>query len=183
MPLLLVPILIVLAVIVLIPVGIVRRYQVGTSTQKARRWLTAINIAGLTISTMLFIVAAAITSIWVPDALIYSAVGAIAGLALGVVGVWLTRWDPRPDALYYTPNRPLVLSLTLVVTVRVLYGFWRAAQSWRAGLSGESWFVAAGLAGSMAAGAVVLGYYLAFWIGIRRRLKRHAGRRLRRLRP
>ena len=180
MPLLIVPLLIVLAVIVLIPLGIVRRYQVGTSRQRARGWLAAINIAGLTLSTALFLTAAAIASVWIPDALLYSAAGAASGAALGLVGVRLTRWEPLPEALYYTPNRLLVLGLTLVVTARVLYGFWRAAQSWRAGLSGESWFVAAGVAGSMAAGAVVLGYYLAYWLGVRRRVKRHAVRPLRR---
>ena len=48
-------------------------------------------------------------------------------------------------------------------------------------MEGESWFVAAGVAGSMAAGAVVLGYYLTYWIGVRRRYRRHAARRLRRM--
>jgi hypothetical protein len=33
----------------------------------------------------------------------------------------------------------------------------------------------------MAAGAVVLGYYLAYWIGVRRQIRRHAARPLRRL--
>jgi hypothetical protein len=33
----------------------------------------------------------------------------------------------------------------------------------------------------MAAGAIVLGYYLAYWIGVRRRLTRHAALPVRRL--
>jgi hypothetical protein len=43
-------------------------------------------------------------------------------------------------------------------------------------MEGESWFVAAGVAGSMAAGAVVIGYYLVYWLGVRRRWRRHAVR-------
>jgi hypothetical protein len=31
-----------------------------------------------------------------------------------------------------------------------------------------------GVADSLAAGAVVLGYYLSYWLGVRRRLKAHA---------
>lgn len=50
-------------------------------------------------------------------------------------------------------------------------------------MQGESWFVAAGVAGSMAAGAVVLGYYLVYWIGVRRRYRRHVARQLRRMFP
>jgi hypothetical protein len=84
-------------------------------------------------------------------------------------------------SLYYTPNRLLVLGITLVVTARVGYGIWRGVHTWRAGLQGESWFGASGVAGSMAAGAVVLGYYLVYWLGVRRRFKRQRALPLRRL--
>ena len=181
MPLLIVPVLIVLAVIVLIPIGIVQRYRVGTRRQRGRPWLAALNLFGLALSAMLFVVAAALTNIWVPEALMYTLAGLAGGAMLGVLGLALTTWEPGLDALHYTPNRLLVLSLTLMIAARLLYGFWRAWESWRAGLSGESWFVAAGLTGSMAAGAVVLGYYLTYWIGVRRRLRAHDARPLRRL--
>ena len=190
MPLLIIPVLLVLAVIVLIPLSIVQRYRVGTSRQKARNWVAALNLFGIGLSTVLFLIAAALTSIWVPDVLNYTAIGLLGGFALGIIGLWLTKWEYGTpgsldrlgnDALHYTPNRLLVLTITLVVTARVLYGFWRSWESWRAGLSGESWFVAAGLAGAMAAGAVVLGYYLSYWLGVRRRLRRHARRKLRRI--
>lgn len=181
MPLLIVPVLLVLALIALIPVSLVQRYRVGTSRQKARGWLAALNLAGLTLSAVLFLMSAAITTIWVPDAFLYTAAGLAGGCVLGLVGLRLTRWEPGLDALHYTPNRWLVLGITLVVTVRVFYGFWRGWQSWQAGVQGQSWFVEAGVAGSMAAGAIVLGYYLAFWIGVRRRFRRHAARPLRRM--
>jgi hypothetical protein len=48
-------------------------------------------------------------------------------------------------------------------------------------MRGGSWFVASGVPGAMAAGAVVLGYYVVFWLGVRRELKRHAARPLRRI--
>jgi hypothetical protein len=176
-PLLIIPVLVVLALIALIPVSLVQRYRMGTSRQRARGWLAAINLVGLTLSSILFLISAAVTSIWVPDALKYTAAGLATGCILGIVGLALTRWEPGTDYLYYTPNRLLVLAVTLVVTARVLYGFWRGWHTWRAGLHDESWFVVAGVAESMAAGAVVLGYYLAYWIGVRRRIRRHAGPR------
>jgi len=176
-PLLIVPVLVILALIALIPLSLVQRYRMGTSRQRARGWLAAINLVGLTLSSILFLVSAAVTSIWVPNALKYTAAGLAAGCVLGIVGLALTRWEPGTDYLHYTPNRLLVLAITLVVTARVLYGFWRGWHTWRAGLYDESWFVVAGVAESMAAGAVVLGYYLAYWIGVRRRIRRHAGPR------
>ena len=181
MPLLIIPVLVVLALIVLVPISIVQRYRVGTSRQRARGWLTALNLGALTLSALLFLVSAAFTNIWVPDALRYTVGGLGAGCLLGIAGLWLTRWEPSLGTLHYTPNRLLVLAITLLVAVRVMYGFWRGWESWRAGVSGESWFVAAGVAGSMAAGAIVIGYYLTYWFGVRRRLKRQLASPVRRI--
>jgi hypothetical protein len=180
-PLLIIPVLVVLVVIVLIPVGIVQRYRAGTKRQRARGWLVTINIVGLSISAAIFLTAAALTNVWVPDALLYAAAGLAGGALLGLLGLAITKWEAGLDALHYTPNRLLVLTLTLVITARILYGFSRAWSSWRAGMSGESWFVEAGVAGAMAAGAVVIGYYLVYWLGVRRQLRRHDGRTLRRI--
>ena len=179
-PLLLLLVLVVLAVIALIPISIIQRYRLGTSRQRARGWLIALNLAGLAFSVVLFLVSATFTSIWVPNALTYTAAGLATGGALGLIGLWVTQWEPGLDALHFTPSRALVLGITLVVTARLLYGFWRAVTSWRS-VEGESWIAAAGIAGSMAAGAVVLGYYFVYWWGVRRRFAKHARRPLRRL--
>jgi hypothetical protein len=181
MPLLIVPVLVVLALIALIPVSLVQRYRMGTSRQRARGWLIGINVVGLSLSAVLFLASAAFTTIWVPGALTYTVAGLAGGCLLGIAGLWLTQWEPGLDALHFTPNRLLVLGLTLVVTARLLYGFLRAWQTWRTGVEDGSWLAAAGVAGSMAAGAVVLGYYLAYWIGVRRRFRQHAVRPLRRM--
>ena len=172
MPLLIVPVLVILAVIALIPVSLVQRYRMATARQRARGWLAAVNLAGLFLSAVVFLASAAVTSVWIPRALTYTAAGLAAGCLLGIIGLGLTRWEPAPGSLHFTPNRLLVLGITLVVTARLLYGFWRAAHAWRAGVEGASWFSDSGVAGSMAAGAVVLGYYLAYWFGVRRRFKR-----------
>jgi hypothetical protein len=115
-----------------------------------------------------------ITSPWIPKAFGFTAAGLAAGGELGVIGLRLTRWEAGPDALHYTPHRWLVLGFTLVVTLRLIDGFWRGWQTWRAGVEGASWLAAAGVAGSMAAGAAVLGYYFVYWIGVRHRVRAHA---------
>ena len=177
MPLLLIPVLVVIALVALVPISLVQRYRMGTSRQRARGWLATLNLVGISISAVMFLAGAAVTNYWVPHALTYSAAAFAAGCALGIVGLWLTRWERAPGALHYTPNRLLVLAITLVVTARIAYGFWRGIHVWRSGIDDASWFGASGIAGSMAAGAVVLGYYLAYWIGVRRRYTRHVVRR------
>jgi hypothetical protein len=175
-PLIALPILLILvlaAIALLPPIILVQRYRVGTSRQPARGWLATLNLVGLAVSVVFFLTGAAVTNFWVPYALRYTLGGLALGCVLGSIGLAVTRWEPSPRALYYTPNRWLVFGITLVVTARVLYGFWRGWQSWRSAIEGGAWIVASGAAGALAAGAVVLGYYVIYWAGVRRRLQRH----------
>ncbi len=161
----------ILAAIALLPLSIIQRYRVGTSRQRARGWLISLNLFGLSVSTMLFVVGAAVTNIWVPQALTYTLGGLTGGFVLGLAGLALTRWEGSPQALHYTPSRALVLTVTLVVTARLFYGLWRGWHNWRAAAGGDDWLAQSGAEGSLAAGAIVLGYYLVYWIGVRRRLR------------
>ena len=170
MPLLVLP-LVVVVLIALVPLAIVQRYRLGTSRQRARSWLITINLVGLTLSAIVFLVGAAFTGIWVPEAFRYGAAGLAVGCALGIVGLWLTKWEPSRDALFYTPSRLLVLAITLTVIARLFYGLWRAAHAWRTLTIAES-----GVAGSMAAGGLVIGYYLAYSFGVRRRMRKYGVR-------
>ena len=173
MPLILLAVALLLAPIALMPLALVLRYRAGTARRQARGWVTTLNLVALAISTSLFLLGAGLTSIWVPHALGCSLLGLLGGIALGIVGLWLSRWERAPQSLHYTPNRWLVLGVTLVVTARLLYGFWRGWDTWRHAAGETSWVAAFGVAGSMAAGAVVLGYYLSYWMGVLRRLRRH----------
>ena len=173
MLLLLLAVLLLLAPVLLMPLSLVMRYRAGTARRRARGWVTAVNIGALALSVGLFLMGAAITNIWVPRAFAYSALGLLGGCALGIVGLWVSRWEATTEGLHYTPNRWLVLAVTLVFTARVLYGFWRGWHTWQAAPGEGSWVAAFGIAGSLAAGALVLGYYLSYWLGVRRRLKRH----------
>jgi hypothetical protein len=159
-----------LAGVALLPLSLVLRYRAGTARRLARRWVATLNAVMLALSIAFFLVAAAITNVWVPDAFVHAIVGLLVGAGLGVIGLLLSRWERTPIALYYTPNRWLVLTITLLVSARLLYGLWRAWHAWSAGPGDQSWLAAAGAAGSLAAGAIVLGYYLVYWTGIRSRV-------------
>jgi hypothetical protein len=114
--------------------------------------------------------------LWIPDAFRDALAGFGIGALLGLFGVALTRWEHTPGGLHYTPNRWLVLGVTTVVAGRLAFGFWRTWQSWHA-TGGGSWAVQSGAAGALAAGALVLGYYLLYWMGVRRRVVRSEGAR------
>ena len=172
MPLIALGIFIVLAFIALIPFSLIQRFRRGTMRRRAMRWVIGLNFAGTLISVLLFLAGAAVTTRWVPGTLGYTAAGLASGCVLGLLGIALTNWEVTAGRLFYTPNRWLVLAITLVVTGRVFYGFYRSYQAWQATLDRMAWVAASGVAASMSAGAVVLGYYLVYWAGVRRRLRR-----------
>ena len=169
MPLLLLTLALIafLALIALtLPLSIIGRYRAGTARRRARPWLALVNTFSIGISALFFLVTAAVSSIWVPGAFSYSAGGLGGGLVLGIVGLRLTRWEATPQSLHYIQNRWLVLAITVGVCLRLAFGFCRVWEAWHASPAGHSWLAESGFAGSMATGAVVLGYYLTFWWGI-----------------
>ena len=172
MPLLLVPVLVILAVIALIPVSIVQRFRVGTARRPARGWVASLNLFAVLFSIAFFVLGAFVTSQWVPEALTYAWMGLAGGAVLGAIGLALTRWEYGNGRLHYTPNRWLILAITLVVAARVFYGFWRTWEAWKASVDSLGWVTASGVATSMSAGAVVLGYYAVYWFGVRRHIRR-----------
>ena len=158
--------------VVMLPFALVFRYRHGTRRRRAKVWVATINAASLAISATIFLSSAAITTHWVPYSFSYAALGLACGAVLGLLGLGATRWERDPASLYYTPSRLLVLAVTLIVTFRIAYGFWRGWHTWRAAQDGTSWIAAIGIPGSLAAGAVVIGYYLVYWAGVRSRAVR-----------
>jgi hypothetical protein len=175
MPLLVVAftLFVILTAIALTPLTLVRRYRLGTSRRRARGWSATVTVIGLAFSSALFLAGAAVTSLWLPNALTYALLGFVSGCLLGIVGLALSHWEAGPRYLHFTPNRWLVFGITLMVAFRVAFGFWRGWHAWQATSDYGSWLQASGAAGSLAAGAVVLGYFLTYWLGVGRRLRRH----------
>jgi hypothetical protein len=175
MPLLLVLLLLPLALIVLMPFILIQRYRVGSARRLARPWMATFNVWVMAFSTICFLAGAAVTTIWVPGAVAGAAAGLVFGIVLGVVGLGLTRWESAGATLHYTPNRWLVLIVTFVVSARVLYGLWRSWTVAEAGVYGTPMVLAFGIPESLAAGGTVIGYYVAYSVGVRRRIHRRQG--------
>ena len=172
MPIILVLVIVLVGSILLIPLSIILRFRTGTARRQARQWVATINLAGVTASVVVLMISALITSYWVPDTLTYAMVGIAAGAILGGIGLAFTRWETGARHVHYTPNPWIVLAITSVIALRLAYGLWHSWAAWRATPDSAASVAASGVAGSMSAGAVVLGYYLVFWAGIRRRLHR-----------
>lgn len=172
MPLLLIPLLFLglLALwAVLLPVSLVQRYRMGKRPRRAHGWVVATNAWLLLVSAGLFAASAWLASPWIEGALPYAAGGLALGVALGIVGLWTSRFEWRDGSLHYTPNAWLVLLLAILVAARIGLGLWQLLSRWRdAGLPA----LLADHASLFAAGGLLLGYALAYAWGLKRRLGR-----------
>ena len=160
-------------IVVMVPLSIALRFRASSTRRRAWGWVVTLNFAASCISAALLLVTAGVSNAWIPRTFLYSVIGLACGFTLGFLGLALSRWETTPRGLHYTPNRWLTLTITVVVTARILYGFWRAWHAFQTTPASESWLANAGAAGSMGAGAAVLGYYVVYWAGLQRRVKRH----------
>lgn len=157
--------------VVLLPLSIFMRFRAASTKRRAFGWLVTLNLVASVISSALLLTTAAVSNFWIPNTFRFTLIGAATGFVLGFAGLAASRWERSAQGLHYTPNRWLILIITLVVTARILYGVWRAWHSWQTTPAGESWLAASGAAGSMGAGAAVLGYYVVYWSGLLRKLR------------
>ncbi|KAF1721855.1 DUF1453 domain-containing protein [Pseudoxanthomonas wuyuanensis] len=175
MPLLLIPLLLLILLalwVVLLPLSLWQRYRYGKARRLARPWLVSVNAWVLALSVAIFVAVSAIGGYWWPGSLLHAAGGLALGSVLGLIGLWISRFEITPHGLYYQPDPWLVLALTAVVAGRIVLGFlqlywhWQGADTAIAGLDGHGSLV--GVAG------LLLGYYLAYQWGLKRRLARWA---------
>jgi hypothetical protein len=172
MPLLLIPLALlafVLLWLLLTPLALWQRYRRGHARRRAVPWAVRVNAWLLLGSAVLFAMSAWILDFWVDGSLLHALGGLGGGVALGIVGLWLTPFRVEPAGLFYAPNRWLVLALTLLVAARLGYGLWRTAHLWEE--AGHSAWLSQ-QPGLLAIGGLLLGYYLAYGWGVRQRLQR-----------
>lgn len=179
MPLLLLILALPVILLALMPLVLFQRYRLGRARRLARPWINTITLLSMIFSALFFLFASAMTQIWVPGAFPGAALGVAIGCIAGVLGLLLTRWDAGLRTLHYTPNRWLVLIITLIVSARVVYGFYRSWSAANAGLAGTSMIDAFGVPQSLGAGGIVIGYYLVYSAGLRWHIRRWERRPLR----
>lgn len=172
MPLLLIPLL-VLGVValwaVLLPLSILQRYRYGRQRRRAQPLAVRINAWLMLVSAPLFVASAWLSGYWIAGAVFHALPGLGAGVVLGIVGLWITRFESTPQGLYYTPPAALVLVLSLVVAARVGLGLWQLLRRWHA-VDAVPPGPLADHASLFAVGGLLLGYYLAYAWGLKRRL-------------
>lgn len=173
MPLLLVPLLLIILVVawlILLPLTLRQRYRYGHARRRAQGWMLRINAWVLLSSVPGLLVMAWLGTRWSTDALRDAFLGLWIGAALGGLGLVLTRFEHIDGRLHYTPNRWLVLALTVLVALRIAMGAWLAWHRVTADASdGGAWVQLVDAGGLWGVAGVLLGYAAAYAWGLYRR--------------
>ncbi len=176
MPLLLIPLAIAafLALwLVTLPLAVWQRYRRGRARRRVQPWAIGLNAWSLLLSVVLFLLGAAFIGWWIERALLHAGLGLLAGVLVGLIGVALTRFERVDATQFYTPNRWLVLALTVVVALRIAMGLWHLVPLWQGQGTHVAWLAQQG--GLLAVGGLLLGYYLGYAWGLRRRIAQAPG--------
>jgi hypothetical protein len=149
------------------------RYRAGTARRQARRWVANLNVWATSFSAVFFLSFTLLLSFWIESAFRFALIGIASGAILGLLGLAMTRWESRPNGLFYTPSRWLAVVITLAIAARFIYGWWRATHS-SSTASDQHWLItASGTQLSVAIAAGLVAYYLIYSIGVRLQLAGH----------
>ena len=145
------------------------RYRAGTARRRARPWAASLNMWLTSFSTVFFLSFTLLLSFWIGSAFRFALIGMGIGGIFGLLGLALTRWERRPDGLFYTPSRWLAVIITLAIAARLIYGWWRATHSGgNPAAADQHWILSASATQlSLAVAAGLIGYYLVYAIGVR----------------
>jgi hypothetical protein len=150
------------------------RYRAGVSRRQARPWVTSLNVWATSLSAVFFLCFTLLLSFWVQSAFRFALIGMGCGGILGLIGLAMTRWEKRPEGLFYTPSRWLALLIIAAIGARIVYGWWRATHPASSAPGDQHWLMTASATQlSLAVAAGLVAYYLIYSIGVRLQLPRH----------
>lgn len=175
MPLLVVLVLVVLLLLPLLLVaGLLapwQRYRLGKRPRRVRPWYVVLNLWLLLAGSLFMLGWTALAQYWMADAWLMAVAGWLAGLVLGTLHVATSRHHRQDGQYHVTPNAWIVLALAVLVLARLLVVGWQLAEhglDWRSHAQ-AAWYLRP--ASLFAVAALLLGHGLAWYWGLRRRLK------------
>lgn len=137
----------------------VRRMVGRQRLSRARPWIT------LTVFSLISVLLAAATLVH-PERLVWLVAGLACGGALSVYGLKMTKFEPTPQGLFYTPNAHLGIALSMLFVGRIAYRLVEVYALGTAPQLGRVDFARSPL--TLAVFGLLAGYYVAYAVGLLR---------------
>jgi hypothetical protein len=92
------------------------------------------------------------------------------GVLVGLLAFTLSTWQNHRGIVYFHPNQRVTLVITGLTMLRIAYGLWLLWSASGSVSVDRRWMASVGMAGTLAAAAVLTGYGLGFWGAVRARI-------------
>lgn len=156
----------------MLPLSVRRPHRVGPARRPDGAWASTALAVSFMVSAAALLAAALEFGRLAPKAQ-PAVVGALAiGVLLGVLAFTLSSWRNHRGVVYFHPNRRVTLTIATLATLRIVYGLWRVWSARGSATIDRPWLSAVGIAGTLAAAALLAGYGLGFWASVRVRIAR-----------
>lgn len=94
------------------------------------------------------------------------------GVLVGLLAYMLSTWQNHRGIVYFHPNQRVTYGIVAITLLRVVYGLWRLWSAPDVPVVDRRWMTSVGIAGTLAAAALLSGYGLGFWGAVRLRIAR-----------
>ena len=154
----------------LVPLAARQAYRVGPARHPEGAWASTALVASFLVAALAL--AGAVAELGRLAAKAQPAVmGALViGVLVGLLAYTLSTWQNHRGVVFFHPNQRVTLVIVSVTLLRVAYGLWRIYSAPGVPTVDRRWVASAGVAGTLAAAALLTGYGLGFWGAVRVRI-------------
>lgn len=96
----------------------------------------------------------------------------IIGVLVGLLAFTLSTWQNHRGIVFFHPNQRVTYGIAGIMLLRITYGLWRIWSVPGVPGADRRWMASVGMAGTLAAAALLTGYGLGFWGAVRVRIAR-----------
>lgn len=160
----------ILVPVCLVPLAVRQPYRVGVARQPQGAWAATLLVVSFSAAAVALMSTAAELGRLAAKAqpAVLGALGI--GVLLGLLAYMLSTWQNHRGVIYFHPNQRVTLVIASLAMLRVAYGVWRIWSASGGVTVDPRWMTSVGMAGTLAAAALLTGYGLGFWGAVRLRI-------------
>jgi hypothetical protein len=154
----------------LVPLAVRQPYRVGVARHPGGAWASTVLAVSFLVAAAALLGATVELGRLAPKArpAVMGALGI--GVLVGLLAFTLSTWQNHRGIVYFHPNQRVTLAITGLTMLRIAYGLWLLWSASGAVSVDRRWMASVGMAGTLAAAAVLTGYGFGFWGAVRVRI-------------
>lgn len=156
----------------LVPLAARQAYRVGAARNPEGSWAATALVASFVVAAAALAGAGAELGRLAAKAQPAVMGALVIGVLVGLLAYTLSAWQNHRGVVYFHPNQRVTLVIASLTLLRVGYGLWRLYSAPGVPAVDRRWMTSVGIAGTLAAAALLTGYGLGFWGAVRVRIAR-----------